>query len=224
MVGGLLTKATGIVLDVFGQRGGAIPDAATLYDKSRYGSHGAITGAVWVQEPSGLWVLDYDSDIPSYVEIPAAHTQLNFTSGDFSIIARIKLDVLTDRVEIFSRRAFISQGYSFLILSNGMLLALTGIDTVSMTSAGDITTGSHLTVGLSRTGTSIKLYIGGIDETAIPGVHADPLSATASAFIGIDASLVSYPLDGKMEFLRIFNYALSPGQHLKAHEALRRWV
>ena len=31
-----------------------------IYDRSPYGNHGAITGAVWKRLPSGLWYLDFD--------------------------------------------------------------------------------------------------------------------------------------------------------------------
>lgn len=36
------------------------PNKTYIFDRSRYRSHGTITGAIWRQLPSGLWYLDFD--------------------------------------------------------------------------------------------------------------------------------------------------------------------
>ncbi|KKN81719.1 hypothetical protein LCGC14_0316310 [marine sediment metagenome] len=36
------------------------PQSATIRDRSGFGNDGAITGATWVQNSKGLWVLDFD--------------------------------------------------------------------------------------------------------------------------------------------------------------------
>jgi len=74
------------------------PADLVLADTSRYGSDGAFKAAGhpdWVRLPSGLWALDFDSVVKDYIQIPADQTQLNFTSEDFSLVARIKIDDLT---------------------------------------------------------------------------------------------------------------------------------
>jgi len=38
------------------------PNKTYIFDKSRYGNHGTITGATRVRLPSGLWVLNFDGD------------------------------------------------------------------------------------------------------------------------------------------------------------------
>ncbi len=43
----------------------------SVYDRSGYGNHGTITGAVWTKLPSGLWVLRYDG-IDDFLAIPNA--------------------------------------------------------------------------------------------------------------------------------------------------------
>jgi len=204
------------------------PGAATLYDMSRYRSHGAITGAVWVRLPSGLWVLDYDSGIPSYVTIPAAACpQLNFTAGDFSIVARIYIDSLAITRRIFIRGLRNTDGYEFYVHSAGHLTIITNQAAAfqySETAAGVITAGTWHTVGLSRTGASIRPFHNGVDVSGTAGVHIDPTTSARSAKIGIGDNLAEYPMDGRIPLVRFFNYALSPGQHLQMHEALKRWV
>ena len=55
---GLSTPPIGCVLDLPGLPGGG----NKIYDRSPYGNHGTITGAVWKRLPSGLWVPDLDGN------------------------------------------------------------------------------------------------------------------------------------------------------------------
>ncbi len=49
-----------VVLDLVSPK--YIPNKRHVFDKSKYGNHGTITGAVWRQLPSGLWALSFDGD------------------------------------------------------------------------------------------------------------------------------------------------------------------
>ena len=62
---------------------------ATLFDKSRYRSHGAIITATWAAGVHG-YCLDFVLATPDFVTIPAAHTQLDFTAQAFSIVLRAR--------------------------------------------------------------------------------------------------------------------------------------
>lgn len=195
----------------------------TLYDKSRYRSHGAITGASWATGLHGK-CLDFDSTIPSYVEIPAAHTQLNFTSEDFSIIARVYLDDLTDARAVFARGLRVNQdGYSVIINSSGGIEFWTFQDgayqyTISTYS---INTATHYTIGVSRDGAVGKVFLNGVDITLACSGHKNPKTSSQNAYIGVVGDKVRYPFDGKMEFLRVFGgIALSASEHLAWHNAL----
>ena len=53
---GLSAPPIGCVLDLVGLPGGG----NKIYDRSPYGNHGLITGAVWKRLPSGLWYLEFD--------------------------------------------------------------------------------------------------------------------------------------------------------------------
>ena len=55
-VNGLSTPPIGCVLDLPGLPG----NGSYSYDRSPYGNHGTIIGAVWKRLPSGLWCLDFD--------------------------------------------------------------------------------------------------------------------------------------------------------------------
>ena len=220
-----MSKTTGIVLET--EMPMVEPGAATLYDMSRYHSDGAITGAVWVRLPSGLWVLDYDPGIPSYVEIPSAHTQLNFTSEDFSLIARINMDSVVAHSRLFFRGLANADGWYCYVQAGGSFSVITAQLAAfqeTLSTVGNIIVGNWYTLGFSRSGATIITYNNGVAGVSAAGVHIDPLTCARTAKIGIHDNLIATPLNGKIAFLRIFSYALSAGQHLQMHEALRRWV
>jgi len=196
----------------------------TLYDKSRYRSHGAIVGADWAAGLHG-YALNFTPSNFDHVEIPAAKTQLNFTSGKFSIVMRVRFDSFAGNPILFQRGWWNTDGYQFYALSTGRLFIYTyqaAANQSSNTVAGTLVTATWYTLGLSRNGASIRLFINGIDRTAGTGTHVAPLTSARSAKIGISDDLISSPLDAKMEFLRIFGgVALSASEQLAWHNALK---
>lgn len=205
------------------------PDALTLYDLSRYHSHGTMVGAGRpnaVQLPNGLWVWDFNAATTDYITIPAAHTQLDSTSEDFSIIARIYIDSLVTGRMVWCRGLMNTDGYFFLPESNGALRFVTcqaAAAQTTLSAAGDLVINTWFTIGVSRNGASARLYRNGVDVTAAPAVHIDPLTSARIGRIGIYDNLASNPYDGKIAFLRIYNYALTAGQHLIEHEKVKHW-
>ena len=202
------------------------PGAVTLIDQSRYKSHGTITGAGYVQEPSGLWVLDFNPAMPSYIEIPATATQLDFTSEDFSLVVRLKMDIIMDPAQfIFSRGTHAENGYLLQINLGGTVLFYTNQLAASQYSdtGGIFLADVWYTIGVTRNGASVKIYSNGVDVTAISGIHINPATSAKSAKIGIHDNKINYPFDGKIEFLKIYNYALTAGQQLIEHEKVKHW-
>lgn len=195
----------------------------TLFDKSRYRSHGAITGAQWATGLHG-YALDFIPATPSYVEIPATETQLDFTSQAFSIVARIRIDDLTAHRIVFCRGLYQVDGWYLYVWSNGALALYTNQSTKSQqttSAAGAITTATWYTIGASRSGASAQVFRNGVDITSGAGAHIDPATSARSAKIGICDDKATSPFDGKIEFLRIFGgIALSTSEHLAYHNAL----
>jgi len=194
-----------------------------LFDKSRYRSHGAITGAAWAAGVHGF-CLDFNPATPSYVLIPAAHTQLNFIADDFSIIARIYVDDLTIHRSVFVRGVWDDDGWLFTIRSAGQMRFMTFqalANQFTQSAAADIVIGTWYTVGFSRAGANARVYRNGVDVTAVPGVHINPATCARSAKIGIWDDVLTQPFDGKIEFLRVFGgIALAASEHLAWHNAL----
>lgn len=201
----------------------AIGSGAKLMDKSRYRSHGTISGAAWAAGLHG-YCLDFDPTIPSYVEIPAAYTQLDFTSEDFSIIARSYIDSLAASREIICRGLWDTDGYEVYVHTGGSVNFTTfqaGEYQLTQSLAGAITAGTWRTIGISRDGESAIIYVDGVDVNSVVGTHTNPTTSARSARIGIQDNETNNPFDGKIEFLRVFGgIALPASAHLAWHNAL----
>lgn len=196
---------------------------ATLFDKSRYRSHGTIHGADWAAGAHG-YCLNFDSSVPDYVEIPAAHTQLDFTSEDFSIIMRIYPHAFAGGRALFERGSLMVDGYLFMLSSNGDLyvyISQSGEFQDNHSVPNRATLNAWNTVGMSRDGTRVYLFINGIDVTVTTTAITNPATCTRSAKIAVRDDKSTAPYDGLIEFLRIFGgIALSASEHLAWHNAL----
>jgi len=196
---------------------------AILGDKSRYRSHGAITTATVAAGLHGL-CLDFNSANPDYVTIPAAHTQLDFTAEDFSMIMRVNPDTVVPAQSLFDRGTPGNlDGYRWYLWGGGSMRLYTCQGGVVQNSQSNavIVAGNWYTIGLSRAGASVRLYVNGVDQTSVAGVHIDPTTSPAIGYIGVESPLLSWPLDGRMEFFRVFRHrALALSEHLAWHNAL----
>ncbi len=202
----------------------AIGAGTQLMDKSRYRSHGTISGASWADGAHGR-CLDFNPATPSYVEIPAAYDQLDFTSQDVSVIFRVKLDTLITIFSIITRGQINVDGWDIIIHNVGMFGLRTsqvGTNQSTYTGAGSVTTATWYTGGFSRSGSSVYPYMDGILVNPAPAGHINPVTSVRTAKIGIYDDKAGQALDGKMEFLRIFGgIALSASEHLAYHNALK---
>lgn len=193
-------------------------------DLSPSGAHGRLSGfgSPAKRHISGL---DFVSATPSYVEIPAAYTQLNFTSEKFSGIVRLKVDSVAVIRTIFLSGEQDVSGYWWFILTDGSVALDTsqlGAYQRTNSSASDIVIATRYTIGFSRDGTSVKLYVNGVDVNSTVGDHTNPATSTDKYYIGYYKPGATYPFDGKIEFLRVFGgIALPATAHLWFHNALK---
>lgn len=195
----------------------------TLFDKSRYRSHGTISGASWATGAHG-YALDFNSATPDYIEILADQTQLNFTAGDFSIIARIyPTNIVATYRRIFNRGVINTDGYGLWIENSTKKPWFTTYQAgANQSSRGEtLDVDTWYTIGVSRSGASVIFYQDGVEATTSSGTHINPATCARTAKVGIYDDKVSHPFDGKIEFLRIFGgIALSASEHLAYHNAL----
>jgi len=201
----------------------ALGEGAKLGDKSHYRSHGTISGASWADGAHGR-CLDFVSTVPDFVEIPAASsTQLNFTSEDFSIIIRARIDLPSEVRRFIIRGAVNVDGYICDCWKGELRFITAQADAYQLSSiaAYSLVSGTRYTLGVSRSAASVKLYVDGVDATDTAAVHENPATSARHMMIGIDNDGSSYPFDGQLEFLRVFGgIALSASEHLAYHNAL----
>ncbi|MBA7700187.1 hypothetical protein ES703_108896 [subsurface metagenome] len=189
---------------------------ALAYDSSKYATNGVIVGAT---PTTGLIDGAQYFTPNAYIEITTP--QLNFTSQDFSLVAMVKVDDLTDGRLIFCRGRASQDGCYIFIQTNGSVYVATNqaaARQASTSSAGAIVPGLWYTVGFSRNGASIRIYINGVDDTPSPGSHIDPLTCARSAKIGIYDNLALYPFDGIIDHFIIYNRALDATEHKRHSE------
>lgn len=195
---------------------------STLFDKSIYRAHGTISGAAWAAGAHG-YALEFNSAAKDYVEISADYDHLNFISDDFSIIVRLYVDNYTDYRWIMCRGFYQVDGWDLrLAKTSGKIQFFTSqAGAYQLTSGTVLPAGQWGTIGMSRSGASVRIYKNGIDVVTSAGTHVDPVTSARSTIIGIRDGKVQFPFDGKIEFLRTFKgVALSASEHLAYHNAL----
>ncbi|KKM91145.1 hypothetical protein LCGC14_1231520 [marine sediment metagenome] len=198
------------------------PNPFFWFDKSKFGNNGDISGAIWVRHPSGLLDLSFD-DIDDFVEITA--TVLNFTSEDFSIIIRFLSDT-KDATRILLIRGLSNVDGWFLDFQTAnrveFVTAQAAAQQVTVSSNDSLTTATWYTVGISRSGTSVKIYIDGVEDTASASTHTDPATSSRTVKVGIFDDLSSNAFGGRIHrIIFLKDKELSADEQLNIHRILR---
>lgn len=196
---------------------------ATLFDRSRYRAHGAISGASWATGLHGM-ALQFDTSVDDYVEVTANISQLQFTSEDFSGIARVKATNLDSLRWICASGQEGVSGFDFFVEVGGYLcLFISDADGYNeiWSDPGAIALNTWHTAGFSRSGSSVKVYVDGADVTYWAQAVPDPAPSELSFKIGTWYDPWCYCFDGLIEFLAIIGgIALSASEHKAWHNAL----
>jgi hypothetical protein len=134
-------------------------DASKWYDYSPYGNHGTITGATWERLPSGLWVNSFDGtdDIVDCL----TPENLTFTTESFSILAWLYSDTVTGSHYILSKGAYDASGYA-VTLQDAILRFWNFHEPANYDMANYFTISTWTFLGITRNGTSVKIYKNGV--------------------------------------------------------------
>jgi len=153
--------------------------------------------------------------------------KLNYTSGDFSIMARINPSNLTGyhdpiirglesgpaQGEGWEMRIRDSVGVRFDTFQNNAIQTSNG-------GANILSVGKGWTVGIDRIGASVRCIINGRDVTSTAGTHIDPTTSARTAKIGIREDETSYPFAGLLVDLVVYGQAMGQLSHLAYHELM----
>lgn len=183
-----------------------------------------VHAPVWTQITSALYVLDFNSGDPDYIECPAADSaDLNFTSGDFSAVVWTYAHTFAATHLLFSRRSYNTDGWCFGYNIGYGLYAGTYQAGDNQSSRGYFNpTNQWVLAGLSRQGTSIRVFSWGRDITSTAESHTDPVTANRDLVIGADSNHTS-PFDGYLWNPRIWGRALTPQEHMSIFQRERHW-
>lgn len=179
----------------------------------------------WNLALSNLSLLNFNAATPDWLDCSGVNTaDLDFTTENFSLGAWICLSDLTANRSLICRGFLDADGYYIQVLINGSLFFITNQAAASQftTSApGDIVINNWYLVGVSRVDAVALLYVNGVDVTAVPGVHVDPLTSARELHIGIYDNEVGSPWSGNMWNPRAWARALS-GDDWRALFAMER--
>lgn len=188
-----------------------------FYSVDAYRHICTATGAPW-----NLKSRAFDGD--DRIVIPSTSTVFNFTSGDFSGIARVSFNSGVGIDAIISRGAYQVNGWSFNLWTEGRIEFDTdqaGTNQFTYSATGLFSFGDWVTLGFSRNGTAATLYINGATVSQTSGTHTDPLTADRELAIGQSSTNHAASLDADIETLLISDVALTTAEHLLAHNILK---
>jgi len=182
------------------------------------GNGAGASNPAWAQLVSGIPYLEFDlAAPPDYVDAPAADTTgLDFTSGDFSMIVWVNADALTDRHVLMCKGLLNTRGWWFSVFTGGYITFeyyIPGYESVASV-VSIIVAGTWYLVGVSRTGTSMRIYRNGDDVTDVDPFTGNPVSSVNDDLnIGVIEDKASYPFDGSMHRPRAWDRYLQPWEH-----------
>jgi len=203
---------------------------AYIYDRAKPHHacllHGGTIG--WVQLASGLWVMDFTSATPDWIDCSAADTaDLDFTTEDFSVGCWVSVDDLSINRQIMGRGLVDSDGWCVYVNQNGGVNAVTSTAFSHDTSRApddSVTIGNWALVGVSRFGTSVSIFVNGIDVIEVADTHADPLTSARELHIGIYDDETGSPWEGQQWRPRIWgSRALEEWEWLQLYNLERHW-
>lgn len=190
----------------------------------------------WGSLANGLPYLDFNSATPDWLECPIIDTaDLDFTSGDFSMVMWVNVDAITDQI-LFARGlwgapAAPREGWDWYLLMNGSIQIRTlavAASRLSLSIEDVITTSKWILVGAGRQGVNAKLFCQGEDVTFYAEDHIDPDTANRKLHIGIHDDEVTRPFDGKIAGgpcgPRIWGRYISSKEHKQIFELERHWL
>jgi len=197
----------------------------TWYDLSGSGNTGTlVNGPSYNSANYGSISFDGTNDYVNCGNI------LNYTTGDFTFSYWVYITDLQNAnggsVIIYKGDTGVN-GYSDFLDSNGDIVFRTngaGGTVITETNTGVISTGNTYNITYTRVGTSIKIYVNGVNVTLTSGVHTDPASSSSNFTIG-SYSGTSFFSNKRLYSFYNYNRGLSAAEVLQNYYAgLQRFI
>ncbi len=172
----------GLILSLDASDKNSYPGSNTTWnDVSGNGNNGTLTnGPTFNSVNQGSIVFDGTNDYINFSDI------FNFTSESFTFSYWINLNNLTTNQVgqgpiVLYKGAYQSNGYYDQINTAGGISFVTnqsGASQVTSTNTGIITTSTWYNISHTRNGSSVRIYINGVDLTSTTATHVNPTTST----------------------------------------------
>ncbi len=151
----------------------------------------------------------------------AANNVGDFTSSNFTLSGRFKFNSISNTPYLF-QKGNNSAGYGAYVTTAGAVSFYTrqssSVAQTTSTAAGQITTGAWYQITFVRNGSSVKIYINGVDKTSSAATHVDPVSYYDPLVVGAYNYYNTYQgtnnysnyLNGSVDDVLVYNTNLSP--------------
>lgn len=188
----------GCVLYLPGPSGGG----SKIYDRSPYGNHGTITGAIWKRLPSGLWYLDYDGS-DDYTD---CGTILTSVQTELTVLGWFNPDTVTSDDGMLRIGINTANGKLVLVVYNNRINA--GINGAYNDVGFVITANIWRHFALQYKAPVLNLFINGKLEATNGAVETSiDFSASNDGVLNIGRYNLRY--DGSVALVEVSLYALS---------------
>jgi len=185
----------------------------------------------WVSHATGMGVLDFDG-ATDYIDCPAAScVDLNFTSGDYSIVGWVNYNVTTMSQIVIGRYGVDLDGWELYLYDPGNTLNLRHSHNSLAPDVRDgcysegWATGTWYLFGISRDSLYPRMHRNGlaVDVTYETGGLKDPDTCNRDLVIGTRFTKDANWYEGYMQGLRVWNRSLSASEHRFIFETEKHW-
>jgi hypothetical protein len=191
-------------------------NGTTANDTSGNGIAGTLTGSpAWTIGKYGS-ALQFNGTA-NYVNFG---NNFNFTTQSFSFGYWMRLNSFSTGtagqgpISIF-KGSFSGNGYYSQITQDGSITFSTnqaGAAQTSSTPIGTIAINNWYHIEYVRAGSSVKIYVNGLDKTSVIANHIDPASSNNNFVVGHYGTAGSIGFNGKIDQVLVYNYARTPAQ------------
>lgn len=154
------------------------------YDYSGNGYFGTLTNAVWTDNGRFGPAMSFDG-LNDWVGCTVSPL-LNFVAGDFSIELWVNPTAFGAVDQYITRGAWNADGYMLRIMPGGLVDFRTfqaAANQVTNSAVGAIALNNWHHLIITRQGAGCLIYVNGVDVTAAPGVHINPVGNALRQFI-----------------------------------------
>jgi hypothetical protein len=214
-LGGIVTDSLVLHLDA-GYKHSYPMGGTTWYDLDESNNGTLTNGPTFSSVNRGLFTFDGSNDYVNFGNI------LNFTTENFSFDMFVRFSSIASNKNLFYKGGFNANGYYF-ILSSGLPNFVTNQAGAAQGTQlnQNLTTSVWYHIVAVRNGSSVKLYLNGVDSTGTAATHINPASSTDNFLLGIYSPSLLFPHAGDIARFLAYNKALSAAEVLQNFNAIK---